>query len=157
MPDRPLTVKQETFCKWMFTPGSDTYGNGTESARKAGHKGTDNYLARVASENVRKCKIVAEKARIQAETSEKMGYSIEKYRKELDEAREHAQALRQPSAEVSAIVAKGRSCGYDKDNDMGNKESPDELSPEKAELYRTMAQAALADKLKGPKLSRGAV
>lgn len=67
-----LTEKQSAFSRYMFTPGSESFGNGTESARKAGHKGTDNYLARVASENVRKCNIIAEKERIQRKSERKL-------------------------------------------------------------------------------------
>ncbi|KKK92385.1 hypothetical protein LCGC14_2703460 [marine sediment metagenome] len=63
-------------------------------------------------------RIKAAIARIDAKAAEKMEYSMETYRQELEEARKHARELRQPSAEVSAIVAKGRSCGFDKDNNM---------------------------------------
>ncbi len=95
-------------------------------------------------------------ARIDAKTAKKADYSIEKYRQELDEARTHARELRQPSAEVSAIVAKGRSCGYDKDNDMGSKDQPQPITAAQAEEWRLMAQAATRASL-GPKLSKEAV
>lgn len=72
-----LTEKQSLFSKYMFTPGSESFGNGRESAEKAGYAGTDNYLARVASENVRKCMIMAEKERIQAVIDEKIDYNYD--------------------------------------------------------------------------------
>ena len=52
-----MTIKQKKFVERYIETG-----NGVESARKAGYgkKKTDNYLARVASENVRKCSIKAE-------------------------------------------------------------------------------------------------
>jgi len=65
---KQLTVKQQAFTIAMYTPGSKSYGNGTESARAAGYKGNDNTLATVAKENTRKPQIIAEKQRIQAET-----------------------------------------------------------------------------------------
>ena len=72
-----LTEKQALFSKLMFTPGSDTFGNGTESARQAGYKGTDTYLAMTASVNIRKDKIIAEKAKIQGELNQKMSLTAE--------------------------------------------------------------------------------
>ncbi len=73
MPDRPLTVKQAAFCKWLFTPGSEIFGNGTESARRAGYSGTTNQLAVVAHGNRRKAKIIAERDRINACVDEAAG------------------------------------------------------------------------------------
>jgi len=53
----------------MYTVGSDSFGNGTESARRAGYKGNDNTLSQTAIKLVRNGRIIAEKQRIQAETS----------------------------------------------------------------------------------------
>lgn len=46
-----LTVKQQRFVDFFD-------GNGTETARKAGYKGSDNTLAQVARENLRKPQIL---------------------------------------------------------------------------------------------------
>ncbi len=73
MQDRPLTVKQAAFCKWLFTPGSEIFGNGTESARRAGYSGTSNQLAVVAHGNIRKANIIAERDRINACVDEVAG------------------------------------------------------------------------------------
>lgn len=67
--------KMFNFALYMFSPNSETYDNGTKSAGKAGYKGKDNYLARVASENVRKCKIIAVKDALQAKAREKVEMS----------------------------------------------------------------------------------
>jgi len=64
---RPLTEKQSLFCKYMYTIGSSSFGNGTESARRAGYKGNDNTLSQTAIKLVRNGRIIAEKKRIQAE------------------------------------------------------------------------------------------
>lgn len=67
-----LTEKQALFCQCMFTIGSETFGNGVQSAKKAGYKGNDKTLEVVGSENLSKPIIKAEKARIQAKTVKKM-------------------------------------------------------------------------------------
>ncbi len=110
-----LTGKQEMFSKYMFTPGSETFGNGTESARKAGHKGTDNYLARVASENVRKCKITAEKAKIQAETAKELDITKEGQHKKLQKAFDIAETTKNPSAMTGAVREQNEMCGFHQD------------------------------------------
>ena len=72
MEDKPLTVKQAAFCKWLFTPGQEIFGKPIQAARKANYEGNDNTLSSIASENLTKPAIIAEKARIEAITSEKM-------------------------------------------------------------------------------------
>jgi len=72
---RPLTEKQSLFCKYMYTIGSSSFGNGTESARRAGYKGDDNTLAATATRLLRNVKIIAEKQRIQAETRGKLDHN----------------------------------------------------------------------------------
>jgi len=66
MANRPLTVKQEAFCKWLYTPGQEVFGNPMEAARRANYKGNDNTLSTVAHENMRKPAILAERDRINA-------------------------------------------------------------------------------------------
>ncbi len=80
MSDR-LTEKQELFSKCMFTPGSDSFGNGTESARRAKYGGdnpSDSYLAKIASQTVRKGNVIARKAEIQADIQAKFEYGLTK-------------------------------------------------------------------------------
>ena len=52
--DNKLTAKQEQFCMYYATPGSETENNGLQSAKKAAYKGNDQTLTVVASENLRK-------------------------------------------------------------------------------------------------------
>ncbi len=47
-----LTKKQEMFARWYVS--SEVNLNGTEAARRAGYKGSDNTLASVSTENLRK-------------------------------------------------------------------------------------------------------
>lgn len=63
-----LTVKQAEFSRWLFTPGSETFGNQVESARKAQYKGNYGTLQSVGAENVLKPVVIAERRRIEAET-----------------------------------------------------------------------------------------
>ena len=71
-----LTGKQSLFSKYIFTIGSESFGNGVESARRAGYKGNDNTLAQTAHKLVINGKIIAEKQRIQAELVKKMDITV---------------------------------------------------------------------------------
>lgn len=53
-----LTPKQRLFVVWFTTPG-DTFFNGSQSARKAGYKGSDPQMAVVANQNIRKLNVQA--------------------------------------------------------------------------------------------------
>jgi hypothetical protein len=53
--------KMFNFAIYMFDPGSETYDNGTQSARMAGYKGNDNTLAVTANQYLRKPKVIAVK------------------------------------------------------------------------------------------------
>lgn len=55
------------FIECMFIPCSDTFGNGTESARAAGYTGNDNVLGQVGHRLVRNSKIIAAKEAIEAD------------------------------------------------------------------------------------------
>ena len=75
--DNKLTLKQGAFCKHMFTPGSDTFGNGEQSAKKARYKGNSNTLRQMAHKLVTNGNIIAEKHRIQAISEQEWKISIE--------------------------------------------------------------------------------
>ena len=117
----------------MFTIGSQTFGNGVESAITAKYQGSNATLRQIASENLTKPNIIARKAEIQAYIAKKVDYCIETYQQELESARKRAQDLKQPSAEVSAIVAKGRSMGYDKDNEVNKEQTVIIIGPKRVE------------------------
>ncbi len=70
-----LTEKQEAFCQAMFVHGSDTFGNGTKSAAKAGYKSKGSALRAVAAENLTKQSIIERKRTLQAQVAEKMEYT----------------------------------------------------------------------------------
>ena len=72
-----LTEKQKLFSKYYYTPGSETFGNGVGSARRAGYKGNDNTLTQIAYKLVRNGNIIAEKERIQAEANEKIDITVD--------------------------------------------------------------------------------
>jgi hypothetical protein len=83
--------------------------------------------------------------------AEENGYSVAVCQAEYEQARVHAVALNQPSAEVSAITGKARLYGMDKDHEIGSKEAAVPVTAEQTEEYRAMARAAI--KLR---LSKGA-
>ena len=72
-----LTEKQGLFCKAYYTIGSETFGNGTESAKIAGYKGSDKQLSALACENKGKPSIIARSKEIQAVTAEILDYNRE--------------------------------------------------------------------------------
>ena len=100
---RQLTEKQQAFCRYMFTEGSETFGNGTESARKAGYKGKDNMLATIAKENIRKQQIIEQKEAIQAKTVEKLDHDRDKAIELLHLAVDMAKDQKNPNALTSAV------------------------------------------------------
>lgn len=152
---RPLTQKQQLFYKYYYTHGSESFGNGPKSAKRAGYKGNDNTLRQRAHELVTNSNASKEKARIQAETGADVGYTVKNYQDELESVRARAQSLRQPSAEVSAIVAKGRSMGYDKDNDAGSKDQAKPLTEEDMAVLRDISkQLTDRDLAQGPRLAQ---
>ncbi len=68
---------------------------------------------------------------------------------------DQAQANNQPSAMVSAVTGIARLYGLDKDVQVAA-ELPTSITVADAERYRDMADAATADNLNKPKLSKGA-
>ena len=108
-----LTEKQSLFSKYMFTIGSDTFGNGTESARKAGYEGEENVLAATASRLLRNVKIISEKQRIQAETVEKLDLSREYCTQKLQDIVENGASERN---RLTAISLLGDLCGFKREN-----------------------------------------
>ena len=75
---RTITPKQQLFAQWYYTPNTDTFGNGVKSAKKAGYNGSYGALNQIATQNIQKDIIIAEKNKIQAKTAEKIDISIDK-------------------------------------------------------------------------------
>ena len=114
-----LTQKQQEFIENYANPNSDTFGNGLKSYLKAGYKETPSAQqssCRLLTSDKVKQALIEYKAKRDRNREVIEQYTIEQYRSELDKALALATKLNQPSAAVSAIVAKGRSCGYDKDH-----------------------------------------
>ncbi len=115
MKPRLPTVKQEAFAVAMYTIGSLSLGNGTESARKAEYKGNDNVLATTAHALIRKPKIIKLKEQIQAETEEKLNLSREAQHKKLQQALAMAIETKSAAAMTSAIREQNEMLGYHRD------------------------------------------
>jgi len=113
--ERKPTEKQELFAKAMYTIGLDTFGNGTESAIKAGYKGSKNQMAVQANKNIRNPNIIALKQGIQADTEKKLDLSREKQHIKLESAIALAIQCNSPSAIVSAIKEQNSMLGYNRD------------------------------------------
>jgi len=101
--NRQLTEKQKLFCKYMFTVGGETFGNGLESARKAGYRGNNNTLKQIAHKMVTNGNCLREKEQIQAETAEKIEYNRDIALKMLTEAYDMAKFQHNPAALTGVI------------------------------------------------------
>jgi len=101
---RPLTERQEQFAINMYTIGSDTFGNATESARKAGYSGNDNTLSQTGIKLVRNGRIKARKAELQAETAKQAEWT----RQDAIDTLTKAKTLAIESGNVKDIVAVSR-------------------------------------------------
>jgi len=66
-----LTEKQTLFAKYMYTPGSESFGNGRKSAKRAGYKGNSLALRQRAHECVTNRNVLSLKKQIQAESAKK--------------------------------------------------------------------------------------
>ncbi len=84
-------------------------------------------------------------SKIEANNVVNTSFTLEAYQQQLRDDRDLAIKLNQPSACVSASVAMGRSCGYDKSNDITGQDQQQELdksAQDKArELIRLSRQA----------------
>jgi len=141
-----MTLKQALFAEYYYTKGSESFGNGVDSARRAGYRGDTNQLAQRAHELVNNSKVKALKETLQAETEADTAYTIQLYQQELEQARQRAITGRSNAAEVSAIVAKGRSMGYDKDNRL-DKDTVEDISKAEAEDRRAFTAWQLRQQL----------
>lgn len=120
-----LTEKETAFCQWLFTPGSETFGNGTRSARKAQYRGNDNVLATIAKENIRKPHIIAEKKRIQQETAKETGITRKRQMDRLDVLYDMAIDQKNPTSAKGIIAEQNEMLGYHRDK-APNQERLDE-------------------------------
>ncbi len=126
-------------------------GRNAELALKAvGY--TDNY-----AEHRSKCvlsNVVVKQAiaSIDARNSEKNEWTVERSQQLLLESRAHAVGLRQPSAEISAVIAINRLYGMDKDAGISGKDMPKPITASDLALLRSMARAITDRELAQPVL-----
>ncbi len=135
-----LTAKQSSYVDY-YTDASNktTYNNSTQSMIAAGYapKYAHTNVDRLTTNDYVKQAIADKKAKI----AKQMGYSIEQYRLELESEISKASASGQHSAAITGIVAKGRSCGYDKDNQQGKTEQAQPLTSDERKALLQQARA----------------
>ena len=110
---KQLTVKQQAYCNYMFIAGSETYGNGTQSSRKAGYKGSNSVLNNTSLDNLLKPAIITEKRRIEAKTAEKLNVDRDYLIKQTKDILEHSTSDRN---KLTALSLMGDFVGAKKDN-----------------------------------------
>ena len=106
-----LTGKQRLFVEYYC---SNSF-NGVDAARKAGYgdeNSSDNYYARIASENVRKCNIKAAIDKKMAKTAAKCEITRETQLKDLEKVKTFAVLADNPSAFVSAVREQNEMLGF---------------------------------------------
>ena len=84
-------------------------------------------------------------ADIDAKSAEKAEFTLQAYQAQLQDDRQLAIELKQPSAAVSASVAMGRSCGFDKDMQASPDTPQDLTSEELTDLHRRANLALSTD------------
>lgn len=119
--------------------------NPTDAARHAKYaEGTEKQRGH---ENVTNSDLNQEISVRRAELSDKTEFTVQVYQQQLRDDRSFALLMRQPSAMVSASVAMGRSCGYDKSNEIGNQDTPLSLTPEQHEQALAASNRTISVKL----------
>lgn len=149
-----MTEKMTFFAKYYYSPGSDSFGNGTESARRAGYKGNDNVLACIAKENIRKPQIMDEKQRKQAETEEKLDITVDECIESLAfDVRDKGTNKRD---KYKAMDLLGNFCGWNRDNAPNSeKEAAIASRMSVEEREQAIAEARVrTDELSNPKLAK---
>lgn len=142
MPDKPLSMKRQHFCREYHTNGH----NGSEAYRVAypgcrvGHNVNASRL--LTNDSIR-----SELSRLEAMTVVRGEYTVDACDKEYSDIIALAIQLKQPSAAVSAITGRARLRGWDKDTQV-NTEEPTDLNSDEATLYKEMAQQAIRNRLK---------
>ena len=114
---KKLTEKQEAFAKAYYTPASETFGNGTQSAKVAGYRGNDNVLHNIAIGNLRNNAITRLKQEIQAENQEKLQISQTQLLAKFKSIAEKAEANNDNPSVLRALENIGKHIGfYEVDN-----------------------------------------
>ena len=141
MPTR-WTLKQRSFVIWYVA--ADVNGNGTEAARRAMYKGSDNVLASIAKENLRKPHIAKEIEKLQNEALKDAGITIEKVLRDVEEERTQALAAGQfaPAVRCSELQGKYLKMWVDK---IEHVEAIQDVSTE--ELVRLLHEIAEAGQI----------
>ncbi len=139
MTDRPLTNKQQAFCREYVKDS-----NGTQAAMRAGY--SENGAKVRGSELLTISNVMREIRRLLAELVQEMGITVESVHKLYSDAYVSAKTLSQPSAMVSAATGIARLGGLDKDS-QAKQDTPEELTQSEMEQAQAEAQAAIRLKI----------
>ena len=137
------TMKQIAFCYWYTS--AECYGNGTESARRAGYAGSENTLAAIAYENLRKPQIAEEIKRLEEKAIAAANVTIEKVLRDVELQRQMALNAGQlaPAVKCSELQGKYLKMWVEKIEHVQTIE--DVGTPELARMLRELAEVAGID------------
>ena len=104
-----LNARQEAFCRGLAEGKSQA-----QAYVDAGYAARRNSAEANAAILIRKHKVAARIAELQAENAERSAITVDTIISELNEARELAKRINNPSAMVGASMAKAKLLGFDK-------------------------------------------
>ena len=146
--NRPLTEKQQLWCKCMYIIGSDTFGNALESARRAGYKGSNNTLGQRGHELVNNSKCIERKAVLQAESAVKLDHDRTIAIKILNEALAIAREKHDSAGIVQACRELDAISNLHSNTVHTDTELPDELTDAQRDELRLLSVGLTASSLK---------
>lgn len=140
---KQLTEMRSLFAKFMFTPGSETFGNGAQSAKKAGYSGNSNTLRQRAHELVTNSNIIAVKHKIQAETMEELNITKQGQLDKLAVFHDIALKQKNVAAGRSVIHEENELCGLLQDKAPNTEREQAKLALMDSETRRVAYELAL--------------
>lgn len=143
------------FSLYMYTIGSESFGNGRESAKRAKYKGTNNALDQRQHELVSNSKVRAVKAALLAEIREKMDWNRETNLKALltHKGRLDALLLDHPknvnylTAYTAVCRELNASSGQHSSTLLVNEPPPPDLTEDEIDSLRVMSRHLIARRL----------
>lgn len=154
--------KMWLFCKYMYTAGSETFDNGTQSAQKAEYKGNNNTLRQTAHKLVTNGNVIKAKKAIMAGVNEKFDWDreqnlkhqklqIERYNTILDANPNNLQALQGLNQVLRELNA---SSNQHSSTINTSSDVPEPISAERRVFLEKLALALTAAELTKPKLAQ---
>lgn len=140
---KQLTAARRHFCRIYCINGHNA-AQAYKEAYPNSKSGWDAHGARLIGND----SIQAEISRIEAKAVQESGRTVESLDLMYQKGFDIAETQKNPAAMATNATGIARLYGMDKDNDMGTKDKPADITPDQAQQYRDMARAANQDRIK---------